>query len=176
MEGKNMISAFNEYDYSSNPARLIAMQALMVAFVSVATFIAVPGPSSSYFNLGEIAIYVVALTFGGKAGGVAGAFGSAITDVLLGYSIWAPFTFVIKGLEGYVVGRIAGGETDLKKVILAILIGGHIMIIGYGLTKGFLISWAAVLPEIIIDYGQMSIGAIVAIPISRQLIKHFKSN
>ena len=70
---------------------------------------------------------------------------------------------------------MAGGETDLKKVITAILIGGHIMIVGYGITKGFLISWAAVLPEIFIDYGQMSIGAIVAIPISRQLIKYFKS-
>jgi len=175
MEGENLLSTFDDYDYNSNPARLIAMQALMVAFVSVATFIAVPGPSSSYFNLGEVAIYIIALTFGGKAGGVAGAFGSGITDVLLGYSIWAPFTFIIKGLEGYLIGKMAGGETDLKKVITAILIGGHIMIVGYGITKGFLISWAAVLPEIFIDYGQMSIGAIVAIPISRQLIKYFKS-
>ncbi|MGM0420042.1 MAG: ECF transporter S component [Bacillota bacterium] len=175
MRDTNLLSTLQDFNYKEDPARIIAYQALMIAFVSLATFLYFPGPSSSYFNLGEVAIYMIALSFGGKVGGIAGAFGSAITDVLLGYSIWAPFTFVIKGLEGYVVGRIAGGKRDIKTSIIAIILGGHIMIVGYAITKGILISPAAVLPEIFIDYGQMIIGGIAAIPLSRRIISYFRN-
>ncbi|MFO7814535.1 MAG: ECF transporter S component [Halanaerobiales bacterium] len=149
--------------------RLISFLAMFTAFVAVGTYLHIPGPSSSYFNLGEVAIYIVALIFGSKAGGIAGGVGSALVDISLGfYSFWAPFTLVIKGLEGYFVGKIAK-EGDLKSNILAIIVGGNIMVIGYAITKGFLISWPAVIPEIGIDYAQMIIGGLVALPLSRQL-------
>lgn len=148
--------------------RLISFLAMFTAFVAVATYLHIPGPSSSYFNLGEVAIYIIALVFGSKAGGLSGALGSALMDIFLGFSIWAPFTFVIKGLEGYLVGKIAK-EGDLKSNILALIIGGNVMVVGYALTKGFLISWAAVLPEIGIDYAQMIIGGLVALPLARQI-------
>lgn len=148
--------------------RLISFLAMFTAFVAVGTYLHIPGPSSSYFNLGEVAIYIVALIFGSKAGGIAGGVGSALMDIFLGYSLWAPFTLIIKGLEGFFVGKIAK-EGDLKSNILAIIVGGNIMVIGYAITKGFLISWPAVIPEIGIDYAQMIIGALVALPLSRQI-------
>ncbi len=155
--------------------RILAYLALFIAFVAVATYIYIPGPASSYFNLGEVAIYIIALTFGARAGGIAGGLGSSLVDILLGYSIWAPFTLVIKGVEGYVVGKIAGQSkkgNSFKRDLVAILIGGHIMIIGYAITKGFLLSWAVIFPEIGIDYAQMIIGGSVAVPIARQLNKN----
>ena len=170
----NLQNELKELNLNDGGARVISYLALFTAFVAVATYLHIPGPNASYFNMGEVAIYIIALTFGGKVGGIAGAFGSALMDIMLGYSIWAPFTFVIKGLEGYVVGRIAR-QGDLKRNILAILAGGHIMIIGYALTKAYLISWAAVPPEIGIDYGQMIIGGAVAIPLSRQIIKFIRN-
>ncbi len=154
--------------FNSLTTRLISFLAMFTAFVAVGTYLHIPGPSSSYFNLGEVAIFIVALIFGSKAGGIAGGVGSALMDIFLGYSLWAPFTFIIKGLEGLVVGKIAK-EGDLKSNILAIAVGGNIMVIGYAITKGFLISWPAVIPEIGIDYAQMIIGALVALPLSRQI-------
>jgi len=76
----------------------------------VATYLHLPGPSSSYFNLGEVAIYIIAISFGKKAGGISAAFGSALMDILLAYSIWAPFTFIIKGAEAWIVGSIANNN------------------------------------------------------------------
>jgi uncharacterized membrane protein len=173
VNGNNIKKLLEEFKISEAGARLISYLALFTAFIAVGTYLHIPGPSSSYFNLGEVAIYIVALTFGGKAGGITGAIGSSLMDVLLGYSIWAPFTFVIKGLEGWVVGKISK-EGSWVHNILAIVAGGNIMVIGYAITKGFLISWAAVLPEVGIDYAQMLIGGAIAIPIAHQLSKYFK--
>lgn len=156
--------------------RTLSFLALFIAFTAVATYLHIPGPSSSYFNLGEVAIYTIALTFGAKAGGIAGGIGSAMIDLILGYSIWAPFTFVIKGIEGLVVGKIASsdGETKMDKKIFAIIVGGNLMILGYALVKGFLLSWAVVLPEIGIDFAQMLIGGVIAVPLSHHIDNYFR--
>jgi len=148
--------------------RIISYLSLFIAFVAVATYLHIPGPSSSYFNLGEVAIYIIALIFGSRAGGIAGGIGSALMDIFLGFALWAPFTFIIKALEGFIVGKLAK-EGDLKSNIVAIIVGGNIMVAGYAITKGFLISWPAVIPEIGIDYAQMIIGALVALPLARQI-------
>lgn len=156
--------------------RSLSFLALFIAFTAVATYLHIPGPSTSYFNLGEVAIYTIALTFGAKAGLIAGGIGSAMIDLILGYSIWAPFTLIIKGLEGFLVGKIANQNTEQKmdRKIFAIIVGGNIMILGYALAKAFLLSWAVVLPEIGIDFAQMLIGGVLAIPLSHHLDNYFR--
>lgn len=156
--------------------RSLSFLALFIAFTAVATYLHIPGPSSSYFNLGEVAIYTIALTFGAKAGGIAGGVGSALIDIILGYSIWAPFTFVIKGVEGLIVGKIASQNKNKKfdRKIFAIILGGNFMILGYALAKAFLLSWAVVLPEIGIDFAQMLIGGVIAIPLSHHIDNYFR--
>ena len=37
---------------------------------------------------------------------LAGAFGMGLFDLLSGWTAWAPFTFIIVGAMGYVVGAI----------------------------------------------------------------------
>ncbi len=146
----------------------IAYLALFIAAVSLGTFIKVPGLNTSYYNLGEVFIYTIALVFGKKAGAIAGAFGSALVDLLL-FPVWAPFTFIIKGFEGWIVGKLAGNK--LSKKVLALVAGGHVMIIGYALVVWSLYGWPAVLPEIAGNYGQAAVGAIIAIPLARQIGK-----
>ena len=170
---KNIKDELINLEWKNLSARQLSFLSLFIAFTAVATFLHIPGPSSSYFNLGEVAIYTIALTFGRKAGFVAGSFGSALMDVILGYSIWAPFTFIIKGVEGWVVGRLAR-EHDWKQNLIAIIVGGNIMVVGYAITKGFLISWPAVLPEVGINYAQMTLGGIVALLISYNLNNYFR--
>lgn len=176
MEGReNIQEHLKNINMKKLDTRTISFLALFIAFTAVATYLHIPGPSSSYFNLGEVAIYTIALTFGAKAGGIAGGVGSALMDIILGYSIWAPFTFVIKGLEGLLVGKIASQNQEQKfdRKIFAIIVGGNVMILGYALAKAFLLSWAVVLPEIGIDFAQMLIGGVLAIPLSHHLDNYF---
>jgi uncharacterized membrane protein len=175
MEGRENIQDHLKKNKLSNlDTRSLSFLALFIAFTAVATYLHIPGPSSSYFNLGEVAIYTIALTFGAKAGGIAGGVGSALMDIILGYSIWAPFTFVIKGLEGLLVGKISSqNEKKFDRKIFAIIVGGNVMILGYAIAKAFLLSWAVVLPEIGIDFAQMLIGGVLAIPLSHHLDNYF---
>ncbi|NPV55007.1 MAG: ECF transporter S component [Firmicutes bacterium] len=172
-------------------SRRLALSALMLAMVVVATMIRIPAPTYRlYFNLGEAVVYTTALLFGRKTGALIAGVGSALSDLLLGYPIWAPFTFVIKGAEGYVVGAIAsravaspwpeggpdsrpgnggGVRNDGRRDLMAVALGAPIMIAGYAASAWILYGLAAVPVELGGDVIQCFVGALVAIPLARTL-------
>jgi len=78
-------------------AALVAATTLMVRIPIPAT--------TGYFNIGDAMIFVAALVFGPVVGGLAGGCGSAIADII-GYPLFAPYTLVIKGMEGWIAGKI----------------------------------------------------------------------
>lgn len=73
-------------------------------------FIRVPLPSKGYFNFGDVAVVFAGLLLGRKFGAFAGGVGSALADVLGGFAIFAPLTFVAKGLEGLLAGFAKGKQ------------------------------------------------------------------
>lgn len=166
----NIRKELNSIKLKNLSARSIAYLALFIAVVAFATyFIKIPGLNTSYYNLGEVFIFIIALVFGKRAGLIAGALGSALIDLLVA-PIWAPFTLIIKGLEGWLVGLLAeNGKIGSR--IIGVVVGGHVMIIGYALAVWLLYDWPAVLPEIGGNYGQAAVGAIIAIPLARQIDK-----
>src|SRR5216110_916 len=90
------------------PVVTITVTAVFTALVFLSTYLfQIPIPSTQgYFNLGDIMIFISALTFGPTIGGFSGGIGSSLSDAL-GFGTFAPFTLVIKGLEGYVAGLIS---------------------------------------------------------------------
>ncbi|MGH2374078.1 MAG: ECF transporter S component, partial [bacterium] len=82
---------------------------LMTALVLVITraFVLPIPQTKGFFNLGEAGVYMAAILFGPAIGALAGGIGSALADLTLGYAQYAPFTLVIKGVEGALVGMIA---------------------------------------------------------------------
>jgi uncharacterized membrane protein len=142
-----------------HPARSVALGAVLAAAVTVATMIHVPLPGFRiYFNLGEGVIYTVAILLGGKYGAAAGGIGAAIADLVLGYPLWAPITAVIKGTEGYLVGRLARRNRHI-----ALAAGAAVMTSGYSLTAGVLYGRAAIPVEFATDLLQTGVGAAVAL-------------
>lgn len=142
---------------------------LFVAAVVVATMIKSPTfLGAIYFNMGESMIYLAALLLGRNMGAIAGGIGAAMGDILLGYPVWAPITFILKGLEGDLVGAASKGKS-LKSDILAVCAGAPVIIIGYALTAGLFYGKEAILPELLIDITQVTVGALVAIPLARSL-------
>jgi uncharacterized membrane protein len=79
---------------------------IFTALVFVATvIIRVPiAATGGYFNFGDSVIYVAALLFGPLVGGLAGGIGASIADIIGGYLIFAPGTFIIKLFEGIITG------------------------------------------------------------------------
>lgn len=93
--------------------RDVALTGLMTALVLVITraFVLPIPQTKGFFNLGEAGVYMAAVLFGPGVGALAGGIGSALADVTLGYAQYAPFTLVIKGVEGALVGMIARGTS-----------------------------------------------------------------
>jgi uncharacterized membrane protein len=158
----------------------IALAAIMAALVAVATLLfVVPIPATSgYFNLGETLIYIAALLFGPIVGAIAGA-GASIADILVAPQ-FAPGTFTIKAIEGFLVGFIykklkqKTGRITLSATV-AIIIGGFEMVLGYFLYETLVLGYpsALALVEVPFNIVQMLIGLIVAIPIVHAILRVF---
>ena len=140
--------------------KTLAFKGLFCALLVVATvIIRFPVPTFNlYFNLGEAVIYLTALLYGGTTGAFIGGVGSALADIIGGYPVWAPITFVIKGLEGFIVGTVAKNNR-----YLGILLGAITMMTGYALAAGILYGVGAVPVELAGDFFQVSVGGAIAL-------------
>jgi uncharacterized membrane protein len=90
-------------------SRRVATTAVFAAFVAAATMafsLSIP-VTNGYFNVGEVMVYTAALLMGPSVGGFAGGVGSMISDLSLGFPVYAPGTLVIKGVEGFLVGYLS---------------------------------------------------------------------
>jgi uncharacterized membrane protein len=114
----------------------LARLALLTALVAAATLaLRLPMPATEgYLNLGDALIIAGALLSGGRAGGLAGGLGSALADLYGGYTHWAPFTLVVKGLEGLLIGWLGNRPGIRQRWLLRAgiaALGMSWMVLGY---------------------------------------------
>ena len=145
----------------------ISLMAIMTALVTVGTLIIrIPNPMGGYFNVGDVMIFVCALAFNPIIGGLAGGLGSAIADII-GFPVFAIPTLIIKGLEGFLASLITNKKNVFRDV-LAVVVGGSEMIIGYFLVELYPLQWGlgGALAEVPGNIAQIVIGGLVGIPIA----------
>ncbi len=159
---------------ASVTVRNITLAALAIALTTLATLIIrIPNPATQgYINLGDAMLFTMALVFGWRIGGLAGGVGSALADALGGYFLWSPWTLIIKGIEGILVGRIAawggrdGSRTRKFTAVAAVLAGGAWMVTGYYLAGSVVFGAIAALTEIPGNLIQAGVAVVVALPLS----------
>ncbi|MCD6503036.1 MAG: ECF transporter S component [Euryarchaeota archaeon] len=119
--------------------------ALYVVLVFVATIILqIYTPSTGgYFNLGEAAIYSIAIISAPLEAGIAAGLGASLADLVTGYGYFAPGTLVIKFLEGFLVSFIYHRITKYRKrisywisIMVSLITGGIIAVVGYYKLSG----------------------------------------
>lgn len=164
----------------NNKTKLIVLNGLMIALVCIATMvIQIPIPmTEGYVNIGDSIIFITSILFGPIPGMVAGGLGSALADILTGYSHWALFTLLIKGFEGYMVGIVVKKNTNLIKNVFAALLGVVIMVSGYLIAGTFLQgSFIVSLGSVPSNIMQGIVSMIIGIPLASYLltIKYVKS-
>ncbi len=125
-----------------NKTKRLTLIALCIAVVTTMTYINFPiFPNGGLIHLGYIALFPIAIIFGKEVGAIAGAFGMALFDVLSQWFAWAPATFVIVGLVGYVVGLVANGGESTFKNVLAMVLGSVISISGYFIFNAYIMGF-----------------------------------
>ena len=144
----------------SNP-RDLALIAIMTALVMALTMLVqIPTPIGGFVHLGDVAIYFVALAFGPIVGLIAGGLGTAFADLALGYAAFAPLTLVVHGLQGYVAGWIFKKNPSPLFGVIAVVVGGVILVGGYFLGEIAMWGVAAAASEIPANTIQASAGAL----------------
>ena len=143
----------------------LALTATFAGLVAATTLmIRLPIPETSgYFNIGDAMIFVAALLFRQTIGGLAGGIGSSIADII-GYPLFAPYTLVIKGMEGWLVGKIS--RKTLKSDYVACALGGMEMVIGYLFIEILLFCLGAAIVEVPFNIFQAIVGVAVGPPIA----------
>lgn len=155
----------------------MVLAALIASLTCVATMLVkIPSPLKGYLNLGDCVVLVSGWVLSPLYGFLAAGIGSALADVFSGYIIYAPATFVIKGLMALAAYLIFKALNTIK-VTYSRVIGGIIaeiiMVLGYFLFEGALYSFSASVVNIPANAIQGVAGLILGIV----LVKIFdKSN
>lgn len=148
--------------------RELVQMGLLSALTFVATMaIHVPSWNGGVIHLGDSMIFLTAVIFGRKYAAISGAIGMTMFDILSGYSVWAPYTLIIKAVMGFIAGSVAymGGEKgeNSYKNAVGIFLAGIWMILGYYVAEvmitGNLVSPVASMTGNTIQFGA---GAIIA--------------
>ena len=88
---------------TKNATQKIVIAALLAALTCVATMIIkIPSPLKGYLNLGDCVVLLAGWILSPVYGFLAAGLGSALADLFSGYVVYAPATFVIKGLMALV--------------------------------------------------------------------------
>lgn len=158
----------------------LILTAMLIALVFVATiFLNIRLPiaaNGGLVHLGTAMLFIASILFGPKKGAIAGAVGMGLFDLISGWTLWAPFTLVARGLQGYVVGKIAWSNgrngRSIAFNVLATIISVPVMIAGYYICEGILFSnWIVPMASIPGNIVQNVVGIIVAIPVCVMLKK-----
>ena len=169
----------------------IVLAALFAAFACVATMsIRIPTPGTGgYIHPGDAVVILSGIILGPHWGLLAAGIGSALADLLGGYFIYVPITFVIKGVVAFAAGLIYQkiGKTA-KSCGAAVVLGGIADIVlvagGYFLCEtmmyGMAAAAASVPANIIQGISGLVIGALLypvllTVPDIRQIAHEAKA-
>lgn len=163
----------------------LILTAMLVALVFVSTvFINIRLPISAnggLVHLGTAMLFIASILFGPKKGAIAGAMGMGLFDLIGGWALWAPITIVARGLQGYIVGKIAWANgrkgNSIAFNIMATVLSIPFMVAVYYIGEGFLYgNWIAPLASIPGDLVQNVLGIFIAVPICVVLrkVSYFK--
>ena len=156
------------------------MTAMLVALVFLSTFflnIKLPiSVNGGLVHLGTGMLFIASILFGPKKGALAGAIGMGLFDLVGGWLLWAPITIVARGLQGFIVGKIAWSKgrkgSSLALNVTATIVSIPFMIAVYYFGEVILYgNWIVPLTSIPGDLLQNALGMIIAIPVCVALKK-----
>lgn len=154
-----------------NTSKLV-LAALFAALTCVATMvirIPIPG-TGGYIHPGDAMVILSGVFMGPVYGAFAAGIGSAMSDLIGGYFIYVPITFVIKAAVGYFAGYAflivqQRGKRPILGVVLGGVIDAVIVVLGYFVCEipmyGFAAAAASMLPNLVQGISGLAIALLL---------------
>ena len=145
----------------------ITLTYIFTAFINIRLPIAANG---GLVHLGNVALFTSAILFGKKTGALAGGIGMGLFDLLSGWTLWAPFTLVIVGCMGFVVGAITEKRKNMGFIVLALIAACAIKIVGYYFAEVVIYgNWVVPFTSIPGNLIQIGVAAVITLIIIKPL-------
>ena len=153
---------------SSMSVKELAITAICIVLVYVFTAVVnvkLPiAAAGGLIHLGNVPLFVAAILFGKRTGMIAGGIGMGLFDLLSGWTLWAPFTLVIVGIMGLVVGMVTENKKSFPRYILAMVLACIIKIVGYYIAEGIIYgNWVAPAASIPGNLVQIGVAAVITL-------------
>ena len=139
----------------------IVMASMFAALCCVATMIIkIPSPLKGYLNLGDCVVLTASRVLPPLYGFLAAGLGSALADIFSGYAIYAPATFLIKGLmvlAAYCIYNVLNRKINnsISRIISG-FIAEVIMVLGYYVFESKIFHYSYFFKEISIIFSHSS--------------------
>lgn len=144
-------------------AMFAALTFVFTMFVNVRLPIAANG---GLIHLGNVPLFIGAILFGKRVGAFAGGVGMALFDLLSGWTLWAPFTFVIVGAMGYAVGAVSEKRQKLYWYALSMAVACVIKVVGYYIAEWIIYgNFFAPLSSVPGNLVQVGVAIIIVLPV-----------
>jgi len=150
-------------------AVLSALYAVMIIILKI------PSPTGGYTHIGDLVVFIAALLFGYKVGGIVGIIGSIAADFFVGYERWF-ISILAHGLEGVIPGLSKGRSFIIQAVFC--VIGGFLMATTYFFInifiKGYPLALISYARDLFVQAGISIIVSLIIVNIIRRAIPKFK--
>ena len=131
-------------------------------------------PTRGYINLGDVAVFFSAFTFGPFTALISGGLGPAIADIVSGYFQWAPITFAAHGLQGLAAALVIRALSGKKIAEPAAGLAGMIVMVGLYLAGGaFMVGFGAAVVEVPMNVLQNAVGILGGFVLSKAVKKAY---
>lgn len=149
--------------------------AIFMALTTITTMVVnIPIPATGgYVNLSDATVLLGALLLPFPYNLISGGLGPMLADLILGYSVYAPATLVIKAVEAYLAYLLF--KKFSTKPFIAFFIACLSMPLGYFIYETFLYNANTALGAVIPNIIQGLVGALVASLIYIPIKKNVKS-
>ena len=165
----------------NNKLHKLILGALIAALCCICTMaVTIPTPTGGYVHAGDAFVILGGMLLGPIYGGIAGGIGSMLSDLLLGYSFYAPATFIIKFCAAFTVGLIFKTthrkSTSFITLIVCGISSSLIVIVGYFLFELALTDNAlsSIFSSVIGNAFQGIMSTALSIPIIKLIPAQFK--
>lgn len=158
----------------------LVMASMFAALCCIATMIIkIPSPLKGYINLGDCMVLLSGFMLNPVYGFLAAGLGSALADIFSGYVVYAPATFLIKGIMALIAYFAFVSLKNKTGNTISRVIGGIIaeivMILGYFVFEGFMYGFAASLVNIPANAVQGVAGIILGTILAKVFDKSLKN-
>lgn len=154
----------------------MAKAAMFAAIACVATLvIQIPSPLKGYMNLGDCAVLLAGWLLPMPYGALAAGVGSMLADVFTGYFLYAPITFLLKGLMAFAAGRsypaLSKRIPPLASRLIAGVLAEGIMVLGYFAFESLLYGASPAALNIPLNLLQGALGVALSMVLIRFLAR-----